>query len=149
MSLDTVARRRLAALETEDLLREPRVADSSQGPEIDVDGRRVVCLCSNNYLGLADHPRLLQATKEAIDRYGVGSGASRLVSGSMTPHRLAETSLARFVGAEDALLFSTGYAANVGTIQGLVGRSQQAAERIGELLPEPGQAPADVRQSSE
>jgi 8-amino-7-oxononanoate synthase len=82
----------------------------------------VLCLCSNNYLGLAGHPALAAAVRRGLDEEGVGSGASRLVTGSMAAHRGAERTLALYVRQGDAALFSTGYAANVGTLQGLAGR---------------------------
>jgi 8-amino-7-oxononanoate synthase len=87
-----------------------------------VDGRDVLCLCSNNYLGLAGDPRLAEAIRAGLDEEGIGSGASRLISGSMAGHRRAEEALARFVGRPAAALFSTGYACNVGVVQALVGR---------------------------
>jgi len=86
------------------------------------EGREVVLLCSNNYLGLADHPSLKRAAVEAVERYGTGSGASRLVSGTMELHAALEERLARFKGTEAALVFNSGYAANSGIIPALVGR---------------------------
>ncbi|MFW5925198.1 MAG: 8-amino-7-oxononanoate synthase [Myxococcota bacterium] len=111
----------LRELEAAGLLRRPRHVEGPQGPRLRVDGRSVLCFCSNNYLGLAEHPALLHAAQTALDRHGLGSGASRLISGTMEPHRLAEQRLARFVGAEAALLFATGYAANTGTLAALAG----------------------------
>ena len=109
----------LGALEAAGLLRRPRTVKGPQGPEIDLDGRRVLCFCSNNYLGLADHPHLLEA---ADHEDGFGSGASRLITGTMHAHEVAERELAAFVGLPAAALFANGYAANVGSIQALVGR---------------------------
>jgi len=92
-----------------------------QGPRALVDGREVLLLCSNNYLGLAGHPALLEAAVAATWRYGAGSGASRLVSGTLPPHAQLEERLAAFKGTETALLFNSGYAANTGILQGLFG----------------------------
>ena len=84
-----------------------------------LDGRRVLLLCSNNYLGFADHPRVRTAAAEAAMRYGVGAGASRLVSGNMTLHRRLEERLADFEGSERCVLFGSGYLANTGVISAL------------------------------
>ncbi len=84
-----------------------------------LDGKRALLLCSNNYLGLADHPRVRQAAAEAALRWGVGAGASRLISGTMTVHQQLEERLAAFKGREAALLFGSGYLANAGTIAAL------------------------------
>ena len=84
-----------------------------------LDGRPVLLLCSNNYLGLADHPRVREAAAEAAMRYGAGAGASRLVSGNMTIHRRLEEQLAAFKGAEACLLFGSGYLANAGVVSAL------------------------------
>jgi 8-amino-7-oxononanoate synthase len=112
---------RLRELDGEGLLREPRSVATAQGPVATVDGREVVLLCSNDYLGHAVHPELSAALREGADRWGSGAGASRLVSGTMEPHLHAERALAEHVGLPAALLFSTGYAANLGAIQALVG----------------------------
>ncbi len=109
----------LRELEQAGLLRHPPSIDGPQGPEIMVGGRRVLCFCSNNYLGLADHPDLLAA---ASDSEGYGAGASRLITGTMTAHEEAERAFADFVSAPSAVLFANGYAANLGTIQALVGQ---------------------------
>lgn len=86
-----------------------------------LDGAEVLLLCSNNYLGLADHPRVRQAAGEAAERLGAGAGASRLISGTMALHRKLEGRLAEFEGAEASLLFGSGYLANLGTISALAG----------------------------
>jgi 8-amino-7-oxononanoate synthase len=112
----------LAALEEAGLLRRPLEISGPQGPEIDLDGRRVICLCSNNYLGLADHPAIAEAAAASFTSEGVGAAASRLITGTMAAHREAEAALADFTHAPDSVLFSSGYAANVGTIQALVGQ---------------------------
>ena len=90
-----------------------------------VDGERLVHLCSNNYLGLAAEPRVVEAAIEATRRYGAGSGASRLVSGGAALHRSLEERIATWKGTEDAILFSSGYLANTGTIAALAGRGDR------------------------
>jgi 8-amino-7-oxononanoate synthase len=112
----------LARLEQEGLRRHPVTLSSPQGPEVVLGGRRVIQLCSNDYLGLAADPRLRRAAAAAARRWGAGSGASRLVSGTSDLHRSLEASLARFKGCEDAIVFSSGYLANVGTIPALAGK---------------------------
>jgi len=114
-------RRELENLAERGMLRSLRTVETAQGPHVRVDGRDVLLLCSNNYLGLAGHPALVQAAQEATARYGAGSGASRLVSGSMLPHVRLEERIASFKGTERALLFNSGYAANTGILQGLFG----------------------------
>lgn len=103
------------------LYRTLKVLQSPQGPEIAIDGRRVLNFCSNNYLGLAEDPRLVQAGIEALQKYGAGSGAARLISGNCELHEELESGLARFKGAEAALLFNSGYHANIGAIPALAG----------------------------
>ena len=112
----------LARLEREGLRRHPATLSSPQGPEVVVGGRWVIQLCSNDYLGLAADPRLRRAAAAAAGRWGAGSGASRLVSGTSEAHRRLEASLARLKGREDAIVFSSGYLANAGTIPALAGR---------------------------
>ena len=87
-------------------------------------GNPVLLLCSNNYLGLADHPRLRRAAADAALRLGTSAGASRLISGSMSVHTELESRLASFKGIEAALLFGSGYLANAGTIAALAGRGE-------------------------
>ncbi len=89
-----------------------------------IDGAEVLLLCSNNYLGLADHPRVRQAAATAAERYGAGAGASRLISGTMSIHRKLEERLAEFKNTEAALLFGSGYLANTGTVGALAGRGE-------------------------
>ena len=96
-----------------------RMIAGPQGPRVMLDGRRVLLLCSNNYLGFADHPRVRHAAAEAAMRYGVGAGASRLVSGNMTLHRRLEERLADFERSERCVLFGSGYLANTGVIAAL------------------------------
>jgi 8-amino-7-oxononanoate synthase len=112
---------RLAELEHAGLRRRLRLISGPQGPRVLLDGRPVLLLCSNNYLGLADHLRVREAAAEAAMRWGAGAGASRLVSGSMTVHRRLEERLAAFKGTESCVLFGSGYLANVGTIGALAG----------------------------
>ncbi len=110
----------LAELERSGLFRTERQVQSSQGTEIILHGRPVLCFCSNNYLGLADHPAMQAAVRKALPHDGVGAGSSRLISGSMEAHRQAEAALASFCEMPEAAFFSSGYAANVGAIQALV-----------------------------
>ena len=113
---------RLAELERLGLSRRLRMVSGPQGPTVLLDGRPVLLLCSNNYLGLADHPRVREAAADAAMRWGVGAGASRLVSGTMTIHRRLEERLAEFEGSEACLLFGSGYLANIGVIGALAGK---------------------------
>ena len=113
---------RLQQLRDRGLYRRLRLIEGPQGPRVLLDGQPVTLLCSNNYLGLADHPRVREAAAEAALRWGAGAGASRLVSGNMEPHRRLERRLAAFEGCESALLFGSGYLANVGAISALAGR---------------------------
>lgn len=119
MPLETAILAELEALAEAGLLRAPRTISSAQGPELVIDGRSVLCFCSNNYLGLADHPDLRAAATAALASRGVGASASRLVSGSIDAHLDAERAFASFVQLPAAALFSTGYAANLGAIQAL------------------------------
>jgi 8-amino-7-oxononanoate synthase len=112
---------RLEELERLGLSRRLRLISGPQGPRVLLDGRPVLLLCSNNYLGLADHPRVREAAAEAAMRWGVGAGASRLVSGTMTVHRRLEERLAAFKGTESCVLFGSGYLANLGAIGALAG----------------------------
>src|SRR5262245_56063059 len=104
------------------LLRELRRVDSAQGPRIVFEGRECLNFSSNDYLGLANHPALKEAAVKAIEKFGAGSGASRLICGSLAPHHELEEALAAFKGTEAALTFSTGYATALGTIGALVGK---------------------------
>lgn len=109
-------------LEQKGLKRRLRLVSGSQGREIILDGKKVLNFCSNNYLGLADDPRLRQAAIRAMEQEGLGSGASRLVCGNMSSHQQLEQELADFKESERCLLFSSGYMANVGILSGLFGR---------------------------
>jgi len=104
------------------LYRSRRIVDSPQQPEMVVDGRPVLAFCSNDYLGLANHPELVEALQRGVRRYGVGSGAAHLINGHSWAHHRLEEELAEFTGRPRALLFSTGYMANLGVISALLGR---------------------------
>ncbi len=112
---------RLAELERLGLRRRLRMVSGPQGPRVLLDNEPVLLLCSNNYLGLADHPQVREAAADAAMTFGVGAGASRLVSGTMSIHRELEQRLAAFEGSEACLLFGSGYLANLGTIGALAG----------------------------
>ncbi|HVW35184.1 MAG TPA: 8-amino-7-oxononanoate synthase [Acidimicrobiia bacterium] len=111
----------VAGIEAAGLLRRVRALESASEPEVMLNGRRVLCLASNNYLGLAAHPEVVDAAAEAARRYGAGAGSARLVTGGLVLHDELEARLAAFKGAEDAVLFSSGYLANLGTVSALVG----------------------------
>jgi glycine C-acetyltransferase/8-amino-7-oxononanoate synthase len=96
---------------------------SGTGPTVEIAGREVLLLASNDYLGLARHPRVVQASIEATQRYGAGAGAARLVSGTLPPHQAMEQALARFKNTQAVLTFSSGYLANLGAIPALIGQS--------------------------
>jgi 8-amino-7-oxononanoate synthase len=112
----------LGRLEAAGLRRTLRPLGSGSDAEVEIDGRRVVLLSSNNYLGLATHPRLCAAACDAIARWGCGTGASRLIAGHLDLHAQVEAKIAAWKGVEAALLFPSGYQANVGGITALVGR---------------------------
>jgi len=115
-------RQRLEELERLGLARRLRLINGPQGPTVLLEGRPVLLLCSNNYLGLADHPDVRRAAADAAMRWGVGAGASRLVSGTMTIHGRLEERLAAFASSEACVLFGSGYLANIGAIGALAGR---------------------------
>ena len=110
------------------LYRRRRVSDGPQGPELVVDGRRMLAFCANDYLGLAADPRLADAMTRGVARYGVGAGAAHLISGHSRAHHALEEELAEFTGRERALLFSTGYMANLGIIAALTDRNDTVYE---------------------
>jgi glycine C-acetyltransferase len=99
-----------------------RTLNSAQGAWLTVDGKRVLNFCSNNYLGLANHPTLVKAAKDIIDEYGVGPGAVRTIAGTMDIHKELERRLAAFKGVESAITFQSGFCANLATIPALVGK---------------------------
>jgi 8-amino-7-oxononanoate synthase len=115
---------RLTELQELGLYRRTRLVSGPQGPNVLLDGRPVLLMCSNNYLGLADSRRVQEAAADAAMRWGVGAGASRLVSGTMTVHGRLEKRLAAFKGTQAALLFGSGYLANLGVIGALAGRGE-------------------------
>ena len=114
---------RLDALREQGLYRELRRVDSSQGTRIQMGGRTFLNFSSNDYLGLANDPSLKEAAIKAIEKFGAGSGASRLICGSLAPHHELEEALANFKGTEAALAFSSGYATALGTICALLGKN--------------------------
>jgi len=116
--------KRLQELRDSGLYRRLRLIEGPQGPRVSLDGRPVLLLCSNNYLGLADHDAVREAAARAALEWGAGAGASRLISGNMEPHRRLESQLAEFAGYETALLFGSGYLANTGAIAALAGRDR-------------------------
>ena len=120
MAFDLAAR--LAERRAADLYRQRPLLESPQGPEVVVDGQRLLAFCSNDYLGLANHPEVVGAWQAGAERWGVGGGASHLVVGHSTPHHQVEEALAELTGRPRALLFSTGYMANLGAITALVGQ---------------------------
>lgn len=105
------------------LLRRRSTVQSPQAPHIIVDGQPCLSFCSNDYLGLANHPQLIAALQQGAQQYGAGAGAAHLVSGHTRPHERLEHALADFAGKPAALLFSTGYMANLGVVQALVGKA--------------------------
>src|SRR5678815_610677 len=113
----------LTKIKAAGLYRRLRRVDGDQGATLSIDGREVINFSSNNYLGIANHPALAEAAKQAIDRYGCGSGASRLISGNMTLHEELESRLAQFKGTEAALVFNSGFQANTGILATLAGEA--------------------------
>ncbi|HDS0916239.1 TPA: 8-amino-7-oxononanoate synthase [Pseudomonas putida] len=120
MAFDLAAR--LAERRTADLYRQRPLLGSPQGPQVVVDGQQLLAFCSNDYLGLANHPEVIAAWQAGAEQWGVGGGASHLVVGHSTPHHQVEEALAELTGRPRALLFSTGYMANLGAITALVGQ---------------------------
>jgi 8-amino-7-oxononanoate synthase len=112
---------RLAELGRKGLLRRRFARDGAQGPRIVVEGRELLAFCSNDYLGLANHPRIVRAAVAAAERYGVGQGASHLLGGHSVAHERLESALAQFVRIPRALHFSSGYQANIGAVTALAG----------------------------
>jgi 8-amino-7-oxononanoate synthase len=104
------------------LLRSRRTLSSPQSPHIIVDGTAYLAFCSNDYLGLANHPQLISALQQGAQQWGAGAGAAHLVNGHFEAHQQLEQQLAKFVGKPAALIFSTGYMANLGVVQALVGK---------------------------
>jgi len=122
---------KLAALDRDHLRRRRRIVDSPCGTHLTVGGRELLAFCSNDYLGLANHPEIVAAMIEGAQRWGAGSGAAHAVSGHLRPHQQLEGALAEFVGLPHALVFSTGYMANHGMVPALVGRGDAVfADRL-------------------
>ncbi|MCG8908831.1 8-amino-7-oxononanoate synthase [Pseudomonas sp. DP-17] len=126
MPFDLAAR--LAQRQAEDLYRRRPLLESPQGPDVVIDGQPMLAFCSNDYLGLANHPEVIAAMRAGAERWGVGGGASHLVNGHCGPHHELELALAEFTGRPRALLFSTGYMANLGTVTALVGKGDSVLE---------------------
>jgi 8-amino-7-oxononanoate synthase len=126
MSFDLAAR--LAERRAANLYRQRPLLESPQGPLVQVDGRELLAFCSNDYLGLANHPQVIEAWRAGAQRWGVGGGASHLVIGHSTPHHELEEALAEFTGRPRALLFSTGYMANLGAVTALLGQGDTVLE---------------------
>ncbi len=126
MSFDLAAR--LAQRQAEDLYRRRPLLETPQGPDVVIDGQPMLAFCSNDYLGLANHPEVIAALRAGAARWGVGGGASHLVNGHCGPHHELELALAEFTGRPRALLFSTGYMANLGTVTALVGKGDSVLE---------------------
>ena len=112
----------LAVRKQQQLYRTRQTLEGAQGVRVQIDGHEYLSFCSNDYLGLANHPRLVEALKEGAGRFGVGSGAAHLVTGHSYAHQALEEDLAAFTGRPRALLFSTGYMANLGVVSALAGR---------------------------
>ena len=111
--------KKLSDLKQRHLYRSRKVVDGAQGVQTIIDGKSLINFCSNNYLSLANHPLIKEAFKQGVDEYGVGSGASHLVSGHSRAHHDLEVALADYTGQARALLFSTGYTANLGVFSAL------------------------------
>jgi 8-amino-7-oxononanoate synthase len=126
MSFDLASR--LAARRADNLFRQRSLLQSPQGPEVVVDGQSLLAFCSNDYLGLASHPEVIRALQQGAQRWGVGGGASHLVVGHSQPHHELEEALAEFTGRPRALLFSTGYMANLAAVTALVGQGDSVLE---------------------
>ncbi|NQD93055.1 8-amino-7-oxononanoate synthase [Pseudomonas sp. CrR25] len=126
MSFDLASR--LAERRAAHLYRQRPLLDSPQGPLVRVDGCELLAFCSNDYLGLANHPQVIEAWQAGAAKWGVGGGASHLVIGHSTPHHELEEALAEFSGRPRALLFSTGYMANLGAVTALVGQGDSVLE---------------------
>ena len=126
MSFDLAAR--LAARRADNLYRQRPLLDSPQGPQVVVDGQPLLAYCNNDYLGLANHPQVIEAWRAGAERWGVGGGASHLVIGHSSPHHALEEALAELTGRPRALLFTTGYTANLGAVTALVGQGDTVLE---------------------
>ena len=112
----------LNAIKKSGLYRELNIVEGAQGTHLEIKGKTYLSFCSNNYLGLANNPLVIKAVKDAVEKYGWGTGASRLVSGNMRMHEALEDEISRFKGKEASIVFPTGYMANIGTISSLVSK---------------------------
>ncbi len=110
-------RAELADIGAQGLTKPERVISSRQGPVIQVGGREVLNFCANNYLGLSDHPRMVEAAKAALDRYGFGMSSVRFICGTQNDHKALEERLSRFLGAEDTILYGSCFDANTGLFE--------------------------------
>ncbi|MDG1579821.1 8-amino-7-oxononanoate synthase [Pseudomonas sp. GOM6] len=126
MSFDLASR--LAERRAAHLYRQRPSLEGPQAPRVRVDGRELLAFCSNDYLGLANHPEVIRALQQGAEKWGVGGGASHLVIGHSTPHHELEEALAEFTGRPRALLFSTGYMANLAAVTALVGQGDSVLE---------------------
>lgn len=126
MSFDLASR--LAERHAAHLYRHRPLLESPQGPEVLVDGQPLLAFCSNDYLGLASHPEVIRALQQGAEKWGVGGGASHLVIGHSRPHHELEEALAEFTGRPRALLFSTGYMANLAAVTALLGQGDTVLE---------------------
>ena len=118
----------LESRRAQELYRKRLTLESPQGPVVRLEGREYLNFCSNDYLGLAHHPKVVEALQRGAREFGVGSGASHLVCGHSLPHRELEEQLAEFTGRERALLFSSGYAANTGVLTTLLEKGDRVFE---------------------
>ena len=122
MSLDDILKKELQRRQQQSLYRQRKITDGPQQVHLHSNGKKMLSFCSNDYLGLANHPDIAKALKKGIDDYGVGSGAAHLVSGHSRAHHELEEALAEYTGRSRALLFSTGYMANLGIVNALMGK---------------------------
>ncbi|MEK7798282.1 MAG: aminotransferase class I/II-fold pyridoxal phosphate-dependent enzyme, partial [Acidobacteriota bacterium] len=118
--LRTYLEAEIEALKTKGLFRLPRVLESAAGPRVRMDGRDIIQLSSNNYLGLTLHPKVVAAARRAVEEFGAGPGAVRSIAGTMSLHLELENRLSRFKSTEAALVFQSGYTANVGVVSTLM-----------------------------
>ena len=128
MNLNMTLQKYLVTRKDAHLYRSRKILESAQSVEPVINGKKVLSFCSNDYLALANHPDVIKSFKQAADQYGVGSGSAHLVSGHSVEHHLLEEELAAFMGTERALLFSTGYMANLGVVSALCDRHSEIYE---------------------
>ncbi|MBI5182030.1 MAG: 8-amino-7-oxononanoate synthase [Nitrospirae bacterium] len=121
LEFNNMFEKELLDIKNKGLYRRLRIVESEQSSKVIIDGKEVILLSSNNYLGLANHPKIKEAAKEAIDKYGAGSGAARLISGNSVLYKELEEKLAEFKNTEAALVFGSGYLANIGILSTVVG----------------------------